>query len=41
LILRSEVQPRSAEFRANAERMQSLVRDLKEKAAAVSLGGDE
>ena len=41
MILRSEVQPRSAEFRANAERMQSLVRDLKEKAAAVSLGGDE
>ena len=41
MILRSEVQPRSAEFRANAERMRSLVRDLKEKVATVSRGGDE
>jgi 3-methylcrotonyl-CoA carboxylase beta subunit len=41
LILKSAVQPRSAEFRANAARMQSLVADLKEKVAAAARGGDE
>jgi 3-methylcrotonyl-CoA carboxylase beta subunit len=41
VILKSSVNARSAEFRANAERMQGLVRDLREKVATVSLGGDE
>jgi len=41
LILKTSLQPRSAEFRANAERMQSLVQDLRDKVATVSLGGDE
>ena len=41
MIIRSEVNPRSAEFRANAERMQALVKDLREKVAVVSQGGDE
>ena len=39
-VLKSEISPRSAEFRGNAERMRSLVEDLKEKVALVSLGGD-
>jgi 3-methylcrotonyl-CoA carboxylase beta subunit len=41
LILKSAIQPRSAEFRANAARMQSLVADLREKIAVVALGGDD
>ena len=41
MILKSDVQPRSAEFRENAGRMRALVSDLKEKVALVSLGGDE
>jgi 3-methylcrotonyl-CoA carboxylase beta subunit len=40
-IFRSQINSRSAEFRANAERMQSLVQDLRDKVATVSLGGDE
>ncbi|HEY6967142.1 MAG TPA: carboxyl transferase domain-containing protein [Burkholderiales bacterium] len=39
--IRSQLDPRSEEFRANAARMRALVEDLKQKAAAVSLGGDE
>jgi len=39
-ILKSSLNPRSAEFRANAERMQGLVSDLKEKIQTVSAGGD-
>ncbi|HET7197520.1 MAG TPA: methylcrotonoyl-CoA carboxylase, partial [Burkholderiales bacterium] len=39
-VLKSQLNPRSAEFRANAERMRALVRDLEEKIAAVSQGGD-
>ncbi|HYX65691.1 MAG TPA: carboxyl transferase domain-containing protein, partial [Burkholderiales bacterium] len=38
--LKSQLNPRSAEFRANAERMSGLVRDLKEKVAVVVQGGD-
>jgi 3-methylcrotonyl-CoA carboxylase beta subunit len=40
MILESQLNARSAEFRANAERMRALVEDLKEKVALVSLGGD-
>jgi 3-methylcrotonyl-CoA carboxylase beta subunit len=40
-ILHSQVSARSAEFRANAERMQSLVKDLRDKAATVAMGGEE
>ncbi|MGH8707797.1 MAG: carboxyl transferase domain-containing protein, partial [Burkholderiales bacterium] len=39
--IRSRLNPRSDEFRANAERMRGLVEDLRQKAAAVSQGGDE
>ena len=38
MIIRSEINPRSTEFRANAERMQALVKDLREKVAVVSQG---
>jgi 3-methylcrotonyl-CoA carboxylase beta subunit len=41
MILESQLNPRSAEFKANAERMRTLVEDLKQKVAAVSRGGDE
>jgi 3-methylcrotonyl-CoA carboxylase beta subunit len=40
-VIKSQINPRSAEFRANAERMRALVADLKEKVERVSLGGDE
>jgi 3-methylcrotonyl-CoA carboxylase beta subunit len=40
-LIKSQVNPRSAEFRANAERMRALVTDLKEKVSRISLGGDE
>ena len=40
-VLKSQLNPRSAEFKANAERMQALVGDLKEKVALVSRGGDD
>ncbi|HTG98345.1 MAG TPA: carboxyl transferase domain-containing protein, partial [Burkholderiales bacterium] len=39
-MIRSQLKTRSAEFRANAERMQALVSDLREKIAAVTQGGD-
>jgi len=39
-IIHSQLDPRSEEFRANAARMRALVEDLKQKAAAVSAGGD-
>jgi 3-methylcrotonyl-CoA carboxylase beta subunit len=37
----SAVNARSAEFRANTERMKTLVTDLKEKVSIVARGGDE
>ncbi len=40
-ILTSQVQTRSDEFRANTERMQSLVAELREKTAQTALGGTE
>jgi 3-methylcrotonyl-CoA carboxylase beta subunit len=40
-VLKSQINPRSAEFRANAERLKALVDDLKQKVAAASVGGDE
>jgi 3-methylcrotonyl-CoA carboxylase beta subunit len=40
-VIKSQLKARSAEFRANAERMQALVSDLREKVAAVSKGGDQ
>ncbi len=39
-VIRSALDPRSEEYRANAERMRALVADLREKVARVSLGGD-
>jgi 3-methylcrotonyl-CoA carboxylase beta subunit len=39
-MIKSKINPRSAEFRANAERMQSLVSDLRSKIETVSQGGD-
>jgi len=39
-VIRSKINPRSVEFKANAERMRSLVNDLKEKVSTVSQGGD-
>jgi len=40
-VIKSQLNPRSDEFRANAGRMRGLVEDLRQKAAAVSAGGDE
>ncbi|HYD56721.1 MAG TPA: carboxyl transferase domain-containing protein [Burkholderiales bacterium] len=40
-VIQSRINPRGAEFRDNAQRMRSLVDDLREKVAAVSRGGDE
>src|SRR3954469_21247608 len=40
-VIKSQINPRSAEFRANAERLKALVDDLKEKVAMASLGGDK
>ncbi|TMH83856.1 MAG: methylcrotonoyl-CoA carboxylase [Betaproteobacteria bacterium] len=39
--IKSEVNSRSAEFRANAERMQNLVSDLRQKISTVTQGGDQ
>jgi 3-methylcrotonyl-CoA carboxylase beta subunit len=39
-VLKSQINPRSAEFRANAARIEALVSDLKSKIATVSLGGE-
>jgi 3-methylcrotonyl-CoA carboxylase beta subunit len=38
-VLASQTQTRSDEFRANAERMQALVTELRDKTAQVALGG--
>jgi 3-methylcrotonyl-CoA carboxylase beta subunit len=40
-VLTSQIQTRSDEFRANAERMQTLVAELREKTAKVALGGSQ
>ncbi len=40
-VIKSQLDPRTAEFRANAERMRALVADLRDKVAAIALGGDE
>jgi 3-methylcrotonyl-CoA carboxylase beta subunit len=40
-VLTSQIQTRSDEFRANAERMQALVAELREKTAQAALGGSE
>jgi 3-methylcrotonyl-CoA carboxylase beta subunit len=40
-VIKSSLNPRSADFRANTERMRALVDDLKEKVAIVSRGGDD
>src|SRR3954467_956929 len=40
-VIKSQINARSAEFRANAERMKALVDDLKQKVAAASVGGDK
>src|SRR5205814_5322595 len=40
-VLTSQIQTRTDEFRSNAERMHSLVAELREKTAQVALGGSE
>src|SRR5512134_2222803 len=40
-VIKSQLNPRSEEFRANAARMQGLVADLRGKVARTTLGGDE
>ena len=40
-MIKSKINPRSAEFQANADRMRSLVRDLREKVDIVAQGGDQ
>ena len=40
-VLTSQVQTRSDEFRANAERMQALVAELRDKTGQVAVGGSE
>src|SRR5919206_1565396 len=40
-VIKSQLNTRSAEFRANAERMKALVDDLKQKVATISVGGDQ
>ncbi len=37
----SQLDPRGADFRANAQRMRALVADLREKVAKITAGGDE
>ena len=39
-VIKSQLNPRSAEFRANAERMRALVNDLRQQVARATLGGD-
>jgi len=39
--IESQLNSRSAEFKANAERMRALVADLKEKVSLVTVGGDQ
>src|SRR5690348_11171455 len=38
-VIKTQVNPRSAEFRANADAMRTLVEDLRSKAASVEQGG--
>ena len=40
-VFKSQLDPRSADFKANAERMKALVADLREKVAKITMGGDE
>ena len=40
-VFKSQLDPRSADFKANAGRMTELVRDLREKVAKITIGGDE
>src|SRR6187397_296877 len=40
-VLSTALEPRSETFRANAAAMRALVADLREKSAAIALGGDE
>ncbi|MEK6245952.1 MAG: methylcrotonoyl-CoA carboxylase, partial [Pseudomonadota bacterium] len=40
-VIKSQLNPRSGEFLANAARMKALVADLREKVGRVTLGGDE
>ena len=40
-VIKSRLNPRSEEFRANERRIRDLVEDLRQKAAAISAGGDE
>ena len=40
-VIRTALEPRSASFRTNAEAMRALVADLRDKSAAIALGGDE
>jgi len=39
--IKSQLNTRSADFKANAERMKALVDDLKQKVATISVGGDQ
>jgi len=39
-VIKTQLNPRSAEFRANAERMRALVNDLRQQVARATLGGD-
>jgi 3-methylcrotonyl-CoA carboxylase beta subunit len=39
-VINTQLKPRSAEFRANAERMQALVSDLRAKVSTVTQGGE-
>ena len=40
-VIKSAINPRAAEFQANAAAMSKTVADLRDKAAQVSLGGGE
>ncbi|MGB0127157.1 MAG: carboxyl transferase domain-containing protein [Rhodocyclaceae bacterium] len=40
-LLKSSIDPRSEDFRANAQVLRALVEDLRQKTAAVALGGQE
>jgi 3-methylcrotonyl-CoA carboxylase beta subunit len=41
VLIKSQLKPRSEEFRGNAARMRSLVEDLKQKVSVVTQGGDK
>ena len=41
MIINSTINPRSEEFEANRQHMQTLVDDLREKIAQISQGGGE